>query len=148
MYFLYLGCIGWNFAAVMVSKLSYSKKTHTMTTQEIATKLAEFCTKGEFEKAQQELYADNVVSIEPEASPAFAKETNGLPAVKEKMSKFMGMVEEVFKVTVSEPLVTGNAFAFTLDMDIAMKGRERETMSEVCVYVVKDGKVVSEQFFM
>jgi hypothetical protein len=29
-----------------------------------------------------------------------------------------------------------------------MKGRERESMSELCVYTVKDGKIVSEQFFM
>jgi hypothetical protein len=32
-------------------------------------------------------------------------------------------------------------------MDVTMKGRPRETMSELWVYKVKDGKIVSEQFF-
>jgi hypothetical protein len=118
-----------------------------MTTQQIATQLAAFCAKGEFEKAQKELYADDVVSIEPFATPAFEKETKGLPAVNEKIRQFMGMVDEVYGLKVSEPLVAGSAIAFTLDMDVKMKGRDRETMSEVCVYAVKDGKVISEQFF-
>lgn len=118
-----------------------------MTTQQIATQLAALCAKGEFEKAQKELYADDVVSIEPYATPAFEKETKGLPAVNEKIRQFMGMVDEVYGVKVSEPLIAGSAIAFTMDMDVKMKGRDRETMSEVCVYGVKDGKVISEQFF-
>jgi hypothetical protein len=118
-----------------------------MTTQQIATQLAAFCAKGEFEKAQKELYADDVVSIEPFATPAFEKETKGLPAVNEKIRQFMSMVEESYGVKVSEPLVAGSAIAFTMDMDVKMKGRDRETMSEVCVYETKDGKVISEQFF-
>jgi hypothetical protein len=32
-------------------------------------------------------------------------------------------------------------------MDAKMKGAERSTMSEICVYKVKDGKIISEQFF-
>jgi len=118
-----------------------------MTTQQLATELAAFCAKGEFEKAQKELYADDVVSIEPYATPMFEKETKGLPAVNEKIRQFMSMVEEVFSTKVSEPLVAGSSFAITMDMDVRMKGRDRETMSEVCVYVTKDGKIISEQFF-
>jgi len=118
-----------------------------MTTQQIATQLAALCAKGEFEKAQKELFADDVVSIEPFATPAFEKETKGLPAVNEKIRQFMSMVEESYGVKVSEPLVAGNAIAFTMEMDVKMKGRDREMMSEVCVYEVKDGKVISEQFF-
>jgi limonene-1,2-epoxide hydrolase len=33
-------------------------------------------------------------------------------------------------------------------MDLTMKGQGRMQMSEVCVYEVKDDKIVSEQFFM
>jgi len=32
-------------------------------------------------------------------------------------------------------------------MDVKLKGQEREVMSELCVYEVKDGKVISEQFY-
>ena len=119
-----------------------------MTTTEIANRLAELCRKGEFEKAQKELFADNAVSIEPMATPAFPKETKGLNAIIEKGAKFDGMVQEYHSLNISEPLVTDKCIAFVLSMDITMKGRSREQMSEICVYDVKDGKIVSEQFHM
>ncbi len=40
-----------------------------MTTQEFATKLVEICKTANFEKTQIELFADDVVSIEPEVHP-------------------------------------------------------------------------------
>jgi hypothetical protein len=50
---------------------------------------------------------------------------------------------------VSQPLIAGNAFTLTLDMDVTMKGKGRMHMEELCVYEVnKDGKIASEQFFM
>jgi len=119
-----------------------------MTTLEIATKLAAYCRKGEFGAAQKELYAADVISIEPMATAQYDKETKGLHAVQEKIKKFMGTIETSYGNKVSEPLVTGNVFAFTLDMDVAMKGKPRSNFTELCVYQVKDGKVISEQFFM
>ena len=118
-----------------------------MTVKEIATKLAEYCRKEDYMTAQKELYADDVVSIEPEESEAFAKETKGLKAVNEKVQKFNDMIEESYGNTVSEPIIAGNSFAFIAEMDIKMKGQERSKMAEVAVYTVKDGKVVKEEFF-
>jgi hypothetical protein len=125
-----------------------STQEMTMTTQQIATRLAELCRMGQFEAAQKELYADDVVSIEPYETPEFAKETKGLDAIIEKGHKFESMVEEMHGGSVSEPLVAENSFAFVMSMDMTMKGKGRMNMSELCVYQVKDGKVVSEQFFM
>jgi hypothetical protein len=119
-----------------------------MSTQSVATRLAELCRTGQFETAQKELFAEDAVSIEPEASPQFAKETKGLRGIIEKGHKFQSMVEKMHDCTVSEPMVSGNAIAFTLTLDATMKGRGRVKMAEICVYEVKDGKVVSEQFFM
>jgi hypothetical protein len=119
-----------------------------MTTQEIATRVADLCKKGEFETAQKELFAQDAISIEPEATPEFEKETKGLDKIFEKGDKFMSMVEEVHSVDASAPQVAGNSFAFVLDMDMTMKGQGRMKMQELCVYTVKDGKVVSEQFYM
>lgn len=119
-----------------------------MTTPEIATRLAEYCRNGQFEAAQKELYAENAVSIEPEATPAFAKETKGLQAILEKGHKFEGMVEAMHSCEVSQPLVAGNSIAFVMDMDMTMKGQPRGKMGELCVYQVKDGKIVEEHFFM
>ncbi len=119
-----------------------------MTVEQIATRLADYCRNDEFSLAQQELYADDAVSIEAHATPAFDKETRGKEALKEKDRKFSAMVEEWYGSTVSAPVVAGNTFAFALTMDLKMKGRDRETMTELCVYQVKDGKIISEQFFV
>jgi hypothetical protein len=119
-----------------------------MTTTEIAGQLAEHCRKGQWEAAQKKLYAEDSISIEPHASPDFEKETKGLSAIIAKGHKFDSMVEKMHGVTVSEPIVTGNVIAFALTMDVTMKGAPRMNMAELCVYHVKDGKVVSEQFFM
>ncbi len=51
-------------------------------------------------------------------------------------------------LAISDPVVGGNAFAISLNMDTTMKGQGRAPMAEICVYKVKDGKIVSEQFFM
>ena len=120
----------------------------TMTTQDVATRLVELCRKGEWETAQRELYADNAVSNEPYATPAFEKVTTGLDAIIEKGHKFEAMVDDMHGVTVSEPLLTAGSIAFNMVMDITMKGRNREKMTELCVYEVKDGKIISEHFFM
>ena len=117
-----------------------------MTTHEIASKLVAFCRKGEWEAAQKALYAPDAVSFEPEATPVFAKETKGLDAIIAKGQKFNAMVEQFHSITVSEPLVADDVFAITLTMDLTMKGRGRTPMSEIGVYKVKDGKIVSEQF--
>jgi hypothetical protein len=123
-------------------------KQQTMTTQEIADRLVELCRQGQYETAQRELFADNALSLEPEDSPGFAKETRGLKAIIEKGHKFADMVEKTYGGSVSEPIVAGNSIAFKLIMDASMKGRGRTEMSEICLYKVKDGKIVSEQFVM
>lgn len=119
-----------------------------MTTTEIAKRLVELCAKGEFETAQKELFSTDIISIEPQASAAFEKETKGLEKVIEKGDKFAAMTETLHSISMSEPLIAGNSFASTLAMDVTMKGKERMTMTELCVYEVKDSKVISEQFYM
>ncbi|HLZ89847.1 MAG TPA: nuclear transport factor 2 family protein [Puia sp.] len=119
-----------------------------MSTTEIANRLVEICSRGEFEAAQKELYADDAVSIEPHGTQDFAQETKGLNAIIEKGKKWAEMVSEYHGMKVSQPLVGENTFAVTMWMDVTMKDRGRMAMSELCVYHVKDGKIVSEQFFM
>lgn len=119
-----------------------------MTVEQVAARLSAYCRKEQFSQAQQELYADEAVSIEPYEIPGFDKETKGLDALKEKDRKFNAMVESRHGTTVSEPLIAGNTFTFVLTMDIKMKGREREEVKELCVYTVKNGKIISEQFFV
>jgi len=119
-----------------------------MTIKEIADRLVQLCARGQFETAQKELFAENVVSIEPYASPHFEKETHGLPAIIEKGHKFDSMVETMHTLEVSEPLVANSSFAVTMRMDATMKEKGHMDMTEICLYKVKDGKIVSEEFFI
>jgi ketosteroid isomerase-like protein len=119
-----------------------------MTTVEVANRLVEFCEKGDFEGAQKELYAEDAVSIEPYGTPEFEKEVKGLNAILEKGKKWASMIEAYHEMKVSEPLVADNSFALTVTMGVTMKGKGRMDMTELCIYHVKDGKIVSEQFFM
>jgi ketosteroid isomerase-like protein len=122
--------------------------TTTMPTVEIANRLVELCRQGDFETAQNELYAEDAVSIEPHGTPDFEKETHGLDAIKEKGKKWASMVEENHGGEVSDPLLADTSFAVTMTMDVTMKGQGRMKMTELCIYHVKDGKVISEQFLM
>lgn len=119
-----------------------------MMTNEIAERLVALCREGKFEDAQNELYAEEAISIEPYATPEFAQETKGLPAIREKGRKFMANVETIHALEVSNPLVAGNSFACIMRLDLTMKGQGRMDMSELCVYDVKDGKISSERFHM
>jgi hypothetical protein len=82
------------------------------------------------------------------ASEAFAKEVHGLNAILKKRKKWEEMVTKTHAMEVSDPIIAGNTFALTMRMDVTMKNGKREDMTELCVYNVKDGKIVSEQFFM
>jgi len=120
----------------------------TMTTQAIASRLAELCKQGKFEDAQRELFGDDAMSIEPYPSPAFQKETKGLDAIIEKGHKWESMVQKVNSLEVSKPLLAANSFALTMRMDVDMKDGSHWDMTELCIYEVKDGKIISERFFM
>jgi limonene-1,2-epoxide hydrolase len=122
--------------------------TAAMPTKEIAKRLKKLCEKGDFETAQRELFANDAVSIEPSASPDFEKETHGLKGILEKGKKWRDMVTETHGGEVSDPIVAGNSFALTMRMDVTTKKNGRMDMTELCIYHVKDGKIVSEQFLM
>lgn len=119
-----------------------------MTTKEIAEKLVAYCRKGDWEGAHKNLYAADVTSTEPYATPDFEKVTEGIEAIREKGRKFDAMIETMHGIEVSDPLVAGNSIAFVLEMDFTMKGKGRMKSPELCVYQVKDGKIVSEEFFV
>ncbi|MGI8950054.1 MAG: SnoaL-like domain-containing protein [Chitinophagaceae bacterium] len=118
-----------------------------MSTQEVANRLVELCKQGKFEEAQNELFAQDAESIEPDEMPGFPQKVKGLDAIKKKGKDFQGMLEDVHGITATEPIIMGNSIAFGLSMDVTMKGRGRENMNEICVYEVKDGKITKEQFF-
>ena len=119
-----------------------------MNTETIAKRLVALCREGKFEEAQRELYADDALSIEPEGvPPGGLGNATGLAAIIEKGHQFNAMIEAVHGGSVSEPVIADNWFSIAMTMDVTMKGRGRMDMKEICVYQVRNGKIVREQFF-
>ncbi|MFC4820178.1 SnoaL-like domain-containing protein [Dokdonella ginsengisoli] len=119
-----------------------------MNTEAIARRLVELCRQGKYEQAQDELYADDAVSIEMDGLPPdMARDTRGLEAIREKGRQFNATIEAMHGGSVGDPIVTGNWFSLVMTMDATFKGRGRVDMREICVYQVRDGKIVREQFF-
>lgn len=116
-----------------------------MTTQDVANRLVELCREGKNDQAIDELYAETIVSHEPPGSPV--PHAEGIEVVRQKKSDFNNMVDTWHDSNISDPLVADNFFSVTMTMDITMKGAPRMIMEEVCVYGVKDGKIVLEHFY-
>ena len=116
-----------------------------MNTKEVAAKLVQYCREGHPVDALNELYADDIVSREPKGSRYELVE--GKEAVLDKNLQWYNMVQEVHSVVISDPIVTGNFFAVTMEMDVTYKEHGRMGMLEIAVYEVKDGKIIADQFF-
>jgi ketosteroid isomerase-like protein len=116
-----------------------------MTTKEVANRLVTLCREGKIMEAQQELYSADIESIEPAHAPV--KSAKGREAVTKKGIFFADMIEARHGASVSEPIVEGNYFTIGWQMDVTMKGMGRMNMEEICIYHVKDGKIVREEFF-
>jgi len=119
-----------------------------MTTQEVANRFNELAQKGQWDKIQAELFSEDAVSIEPaHAASMGLGNAVGLDAVKKKGEAFGQMVEEMHGGYSTPPVVGGKFFSVAMGMDVTMKGAGRVKMDEIAVYEVKDGKIMSEQFF-
>ena len=116
-----------------------------MTKQQVANRLIELCRKGQIQQAQEELYGETMVSIEPKGAPI--EKAEGLKAVSEKGKNFASMIEERHGGSITDPVVTGKYFSMGMTMDATMKGQGRILLEEVCVYKVENGKIVFEEFF-
>jgi hypothetical protein len=115
-----------------------------MNTQEVALKLVQFCREGKNVDAINELYADNVLSLEHPGSPM--ERTEGKEGVLGKNYQWYESVSDVHNIKISDPVITGDFFAVGMFMDVTYKKSGRMQMNEIAVYQVKDGKIVFEQF--
>jgi len=117
-----------------------------MNTEEVATKLVEFCRNREWMKAIDELYGKDIVSVEPRAMENMPAEMRGIDQVRGKTDWWEKNME-VHSAKVSGPFVARDNFVVQFDVDVTDKGsKKRMQMSEVGIYTVKDGKVSREEF--
>ena len=117
-----------------------------MSTEDVAMRLVELCKGTEWKKAVDDLYANDIVSVEP-------REVAGMPAEMRGIDKVRGKNDwweknmEVHDSKVSGPFVAGDTFVVRFDIDATDRNsQKRMHMSEVGIYTVKDDKVVREKF--
>jgi hypothetical protein len=117
-----------------------------MTTEDIAATLVNMCRSGKVEEAKEALFAPDIISIEPREG-LLPKETKGMEAIRKKAQLFISMVDNFYGDKISDPIIAGDHFAVAWHTDLQMKGEERKTNSEICLYKTSNGKIISEQFF-
>ena len=118
----------------------------TMTTQEVAARFDELAKQEKWFEIQDELFSDNVKSIDPPNS-SYLKYAEGKSSVLKKGEDWVKRIEEAHRLYTTEPIVAGNHFAVGREVDITVQGLGRIQINEVMLYEVKDGQIVLEQFF-
>ncbi len=117
-----------------------------MTTHEVAFRFNELAQQEKWFDIQEELFADDVKSIEPIDSP-YMSYAEGKANVRKKGEDFVKKIEVFHGATTSEPSVGGNYFAVGREMEITLQEFGRIQINQVMLYEVRNGRIVSEQFF-
>jgi hypothetical protein len=123
-----------------------STDTSTMTTQQVAERFAGLAREEAWFQIQDELFAENVKSLEPPDSP-WLQNAEGKRAVREKGEAWVGRITAAHKRHTTEPIVGENHFVVGRDVDIDVQGLGRVRINQLMLFEVKEGRIVSEQFF-
>ncbi|SRR6266480_6823678 len=115
-------------------------------TLEVAMRLVDDCRNGQWMKAIDLLYANDIVSVEAQVGENTLAQMRGIDQVRGKTEWFEKNFE-VHSAKVSGPFVARDTFVVQFDLDTTEKtSGKRMPMSEVGIYTVKDGKVAREEF--
>ena len=115
-------------------------------TREVAARFNQLAQQEKWFEIQDEFFADHVKSIDPPNSPYFGY-AEGKSTVRKKGEDFVKRIEAVHRAYTSEPIVSGKHFAVGREIDITVQGFGRIQIDQVMLYEVKNGQIVSEQFF-
>ncbi len=118
-----------------------------MTTVEIANKLTNLCKQGKDHEALA-LYAADAISVEASMPPGMDRVSRGVAAIQAKAKWFYDNHTIHSAVVVAGPWPHDDRFIVGFKMDVTFKPTGvRSTMEEMGLYTVKNGKIVSEEFF-
>lgn len=118
-----------------------------MTTSEVAKRYYELIQMHQYEQIQRELYTPDAVSIEPDNDSNLPLVVTGIEALQQKEGLFFSQVEEMYGGYMSEPVVSTFFFSMMTGMDVTMRGKQRKKKEQICVFEVRNGKIVKEQFY-
>jgi hypothetical protein len=120
-----------------------------MTTREVANRLVSLCREGKNSTAVDELYDENIKSIEATGGDPMPAVIEGLGKVKEKNQWWFDN-HEVHGGEVLGPFFGhgGDNFCVNFMFDVTFKPKgERSKLEEVAWYKVENGKIVEERFY-
>ena len=118
-----------------------------MNTATVAARLVELCSQFKNFEAMQELYADDIVSVEASPRPNGSLDTTGKEAVIGKSAGWAA-AHEIHGAAIHGPFLLQDRFAVTFQFDVTPKSTgKRAATEEIAVYTVADGKIVREEFF-
>jgi SnoaL-like protein len=120
--------------------------TTTMTTEQVATRFNELAQQEKWFEIQDELFAEDIRSVDPENSP-YLNYAEGKSMVRRKGEDWVKRIRAGHGFHTTEPIVAGNYFAVGREVDITVEGFGRIKIDEIMLYEVKDGQIVLEQFF-
>src|SRR6266700_2162329 len=92
-----------------------------MTTAEVAARFEELAREEKWFDIQDELFAENVRSIDPPASP-YLKYAEGKAAVRKKGMDWVQKIEALHSAYTTPPVSGGNHFAVGRGLDITVNG--------------------------
>lgn len=118
----------------------------TLTTQQVAARFNELAQQEKWFEIEDELFADHVRSVEPPDSLYFGY-AEGKALVRKKGEDWVKRITAAYKRHTTQPIVAGNHFAVSREVDITVEGLGRIQIHEIMMYEVKDGMIVLEQFF-
>ena len=121
--------------------------TSVLTTQEVAARFNELAQQEKWFEIQDELFAENVRSVDPSDSPYFLAYAEGKGPVRKKGMDWVSKIQEVHHVSTTQPVVAGNHFAVGRNFELTVQELGRIKIEEIMLYEVKNGQIVLEQFF-
>ncbi len=116
-----------------------------MTNQELAQKLRDAVEATDFATVKG-FFSTEIESIEPAFTPY--PHTKGMEELDKKWSMFSGAIKEMHSKSVSkEVIIQGDIITLGMSFDYTNQNNERVQQDELVIYRVKDGQIISEQFF-
>ena len=119
---------------------------HVMTTEQVAARYNELAQQEKWFDIQEELFADDVKSIEP-AGSKYLSNAEGKENVRRKGQEFVSRIEALHSASTTAPVVAANHFVVGRKKDMTVKEIGRIQINQLMMYEVRNGKIVSEQFF-
>ena len=115
------------------------------TIHEIANRFTELVGEKKFIEAYEQLYAPDAEIIDPQNREQSA--VKGLNNLLERAKNLLSWAD-IHEINISEPVVEGDSFTVARSMNYTLMGQCHTEVKQRCVYQVKDGKIVSQQYFI